>query len=67
MQKTLYGLKHSLQAWFDAHYKDMIKFGYEQNRADHTMFDKQTNDKITIWIVYVDVEIWLQQEIIKIK
>lgn len=32
----------------------MIRFGYKQCRADHTMFVERENDIITILTVYVD-------------
>jgi hypothetical protein len=32
----------------------MLRFGYKQSHADHTMFIKRSNGKIAILIVYVD-------------
>ncbi|KAK6131471.1 hypothetical protein DH2020_034779 [Rehmannia glutinosa] len=54
LKKALYGLKQSPRAWFDRFSKAMITFGYKQSNADHTMFIKYLNGKITILIVYVD-------------
>lgn len=52
--KALYGLKQSPRVWFDRFYKVMLRFGYKKSRADHSMFVKQINGKITILIVYVN-------------
>ncbi|GMP45760.1 hypothetical protein CsSME_00014166 [Camellia sinensis var. sinensis] len=54
LKKALYGLKQSPRAWFDRFLKAMIRFGYKQSHADHTMFIKMCANKITIFIVYVD-------------
>ena len=32
----------------------MVKFGYQQSHANHTIFIKQESGKISILIVYVD-------------
>ncbi|KAL6974688.1 Beta-galactosidase 8 [Sarracenia purpurea var. burkii] len=54
LKKALYGLKQSPRAWFDRFLKAMLRFGYTQSHADHTMFTKKSNGKIAILIVYVD-------------
>ena len=54
LKKALYGLKQSPRAWFDRFLKAMLRFGYKQSHADHTMFIKRSNGKIAILIVYVD-------------
>lgn len=54
LKKALYGLKQSSRAWFDRFLKAMLKFGYHQSNADHTMFIKRIGAKITVLIVYVD-------------
>lgn len=51
---SLYGLKQSPRAWFDRFRKAMLKRGYPQSNADHTLFYKHTEDKVAILIVYVD-------------
>lgn len=38
--KSLYGLKQSPCAWFDRFVKTVIKNGYTQCQADHTLFVK---------------------------
>jgi hypothetical protein len=38
LKKSLYGLKQSLQTWFDKFRKVMISLGNQQINADHTVF-----------------------------
>ncbi|KAK8951032.1 hypothetical protein KSP39_PZI004596 [Platanthera zijinensis] len=52
--KALYGLKQSPRAWFRRFYTFMLKLGYIQSQADHTLFVKRKGNLIAILIVYVD-------------
>ncbi|RVW22853.1 Retrovirus-related Pol polyprotein from transposon TNT 1-94 [Vitis vinifera] len=55
LQKSLYGLKQSPRAWFDRFTKAVLKLGYKQGQADHTLFVKKSHaGKLVILIVYVD-------------
>ncbi|RVX15027.1 Retrovirus-related Pol polyprotein from transposon RE1 [Vitis vinifera] len=55
LQKSLYGLKQSPRAWFDRFTKAVLKLGYKQGQADHTLFVKKSHArKWPILIVYVD-------------
>nr|CAN78733.1 hypothetical protein VITISV_020436 [Vitis vinifera] len=55
LQKSLYGLKQSPRAWFDRFTKAVLKLGYKQGQADHTLFVKKSHaEKMAILIVYVD-------------
>jgi hypothetical protein len=54
LHHSLYGLKQSPRAWFDRFRQAMLKRGYRQSNADHTLFYKHANDKVAILIVYVD-------------
>ncbi|RVW69978.1 Retrovirus-related Pol polyprotein from transposon RE1 [Vitis vinifera] len=55
LQKSLYDLKQSPRAWFDRFTKAVLKLGYKQGQADHTLFVKKSHaGKMTILIVYVD-------------
>ncbi|RVX07454.1 Retrovirus-related Pol polyprotein from transposon TNT 1-94 [Vitis vinifera] len=55
LQKSLYGLKQSPRAWFDRFTKAVLKLGYKQGQADHTLFVKKSHaGKMAILIVYVD-------------
>ena len=52
--RSLYGLKQSPRAWFGRFRKAMLKLGFSQSNADHTLFYKRCGGKLTILIVYVD-------------
>lgn len=54
LKKALYGLKQSPRAWFGRFLHAMLKIGYKQSHADHTMFVRREGEKITVLIVYVD-------------
>jgi hypothetical protein len=54
LRRSLYGLKQSPRAWFDRFRKAMLKLGFRQSNADHTLFYKRCAGKLTILIVYVD-------------
>ena len=52
---SLYGLKHSLRAWFDRFSKFVKNQGYLQAQSYHTLFVKSSNNRcLEILIVYVD-------------
>ncbi|KAL5787126.1 hypothetical protein ACOSP7_004075 [Xanthoceras sorbifolium] len=56
LNKSLYGLKQSPQAWFARFSTVIKKLRYIQGHTDHTMFVKHSEGEIvTILIVYVDV------------
>ena len=54
LNKALYGLKQSPSAWFGRFSKFMKGIGYKQSDADHTLFVKNNEGKVTTLIVYVD-------------
>jgi Reverse transcriptase (RNA-dependent DNA polymerase) len=54
LKRSLYGLKQSPRAWFGRFSKAMIKEGYLQSNADHTMFIRRKGEKLCVLIVYVD-------------
>ncbi|RVW32439.1 Retrovirus-related Pol polyprotein from transposon TNT 1-94 [Vitis vinifera] len=54
LQRALYGLKQSPQAWFGRFSLAMKKYGFQQSNADHTLFLKKQQGKVTALIVYVD-------------
>jgi hypothetical protein len=54
LHRSLYGLKQSPRAWFDRFRRAVLKRGYSQSNADHTLFYKRSFKKIVILIVYVD-------------
>ena len=46
LHQSLYGLKQSPRAWFDRFRQSMLKRGYIQSNADHTLFFKQVAGKV---------------------
>jgi phage anti-repressor protein len=54
LQRELYGLKQSPQAWFGWFSQAMKKYGFCQSNSDHTLFLKHQRGKVTALIVYVD-------------
>ena len=54
LKKALYGLKQSPRAWFGRFTLAMKTTGYQQSNADHTLFVKHKDGKVTVLIVYVD-------------
>ena len=54
LQRTLYGLKQSLWAWFGRLSLAMRKYGFQQSNSNHTLFLKCRQGKITTLIMYVD-------------
>ncbi|KAH9696724.1 reverse transcriptase Ty1/copia-type domain-containing protein [Citrus sinensis] len=55
LKKSLYGLKQSPRAWFDRFAKAVVRLGYTQCQADHTLFLRTSQaEKISLLIVYVD-------------
>ena len=54
LRKSLYGLKQSPRAWFERFTRVLIKHGYQQGQADHTLFTKHSSTgDVAILIVYV--------------
>jgi Reverse transcriptase (RNA-dependent DNA polymerase) len=47
---SLYGFKQSPRAWFDRFSKAMIKEGYLQSNANHTMFIRRKGGKLCVLI-----------------
>ena len=55
LKKSIYSLKQSPRAWFDRFTQAMLRFGFRQSHADHTLFIKHsTQGKTTAFIVDVD-------------
>lgn len=54
LEKTLYGLKQSLRAWFRRFCSAMRKYGYSHSDSDHTLFYRKRLEKITVLIIYID-------------
>ena len=54
LKRSLYGLKQSPRAWFGRFTLAMKAAGYQQSNADHTLFVKHKDGRVTTLIVYVD-------------
>ncbi|KAM1487145.1 hypothetical protein ACFX2I_001252 [Malus domestica] len=54
LQKSLYGLKQSPNAWFGRFTQVMRRIGYYQSHSDHTLYVKQRSGKVMALIIYVD-------------
>ncbi|KAK8946894.1 hypothetical protein KSP39_PZI006799 [Platanthera zijinensis] len=54
LRRSLYGLKQSPRAWADRFTKSMLRFGFQQSHADHTLFLRHRVGKMVALIVYVD-------------
>ena len=54
LERSLYRLKQSPQAWFGRFCKAIKIYNYIQSDSDHTLFYKHCQDKVTILIIYVD-------------
>lgn len=54
LKKALYALKQSPRAWFERFKIAMVKAGYKQTQANHTLFIKHQGLKMTAQIVNVD-------------
>ena len=48
LHRSLYGLKQSPHAWFDRFRRSLLKMGYHQSNADHTLFYKRNMSKLAI-------------------
>ena len=57
-------MKQSPRSWFERFAKSPLKFYYHQSQRDHVLFIKQSLEKkITIFIIYVDNIIVIEDDI----
>lgn len=54
LKKSLYGLKQAPRQWFSKLSLTLVEFGYNQSKADYSLFTKTRHDNITLILVYVD-------------
>ena len=55
LRKLLYGLKQSPRSWFERFTQAMLRYGFKQSQANHTLFIKHSSQgKTTALIVCVN-------------
>lgn len=54
LQKSLYGLRQAPRLWFEKLSATLIDMGYQQSKADYSLFTRHTSSQITLILVYVD-------------
>ena len=54
LQKSLYGLKQSPRLWFCTFNQANEEFGMQKNKSDHSVFYRNSNSCIIMFVVYVD-------------
>lgn len=54
LNKSLYGLKQSGRNWYKLLHDHLVKNGFEQNAADNCVYEKQSDGKRVILIIWVD-------------
>ena len=54
LRKSLYGLKQSPRAWFGKFSEVIEKFGMQKSKFDHSVFCRNSQAGIILFVVYVD-------------
>src|SRR3954469_19996099 len=54
LQKAIYGLKQAPRAWFQRLSSFLLRFGFVQCRADHSLFIYRSTSAIMLLLLYVD-------------
>jgi hypothetical protein len=54
LQKSLYGLKQASRKWYEKLTSLLVKEGYIQSNADHSLFTLSQQDQFTALLIYVD-------------
>ena len=54
LQKSLYGLKQNLRAWFGKFNQVVEEFGMQKSKSDYSIFNRNSGSGIILLVVYVD-------------
>ncbi|XP_071699526.1 uncharacterized mitochondrial protein AtMg00810-like [Rutidosis leptorrhynchoides] len=54
LKKSLYGLKQAPRQWFAKLSSALLSFGYQQSKADYSLFTKSDDTQFTAVLCYVD-------------
>jgi len=54
LQRSLYGLKQVSRQWNAKLTSTLLDFGFQQSKADYSLFTKRSPTGLTIVLVYVD-------------
>ncbi|GMJ03599.1 cysteine-rich RLK (RECEPTOR-like protein kinase) 8 [Hibiscus trionum] len=54
LHKSIYGLKQASRQWFNVFSEVVLKLGFQQSSAEHTLFVKGSGDDMVVLLVYVD-------------
>nr|XP_043639756.1 uncharacterized mitochondrial protein AtMg00810-like [Erigeron canadensis] len=54
LKKSLYGLKQASRTWYQKFTDSLLRLGFIQSKADHSLFTYKEGDKFVAILIYVD-------------